>query len=307
MRFRHPAQLVVFAFLTASLVGALLLWLPFSSVDHGAASFVDAWFTATSAVCVTGLVVVDTAGHWTLFGEIVILLLIQIGGFGIMTLSALLLLVLARRIGIRQRLVAAHEAGSLDLGEVRRVLIGVAKYSLAIEVLAMAILWPRFMVTYSESPGTALYHAVFHAVSAFNNAGFALWGDSLERFNGDYVVLTTVALAVIVGGVGYPVWSELRRDPVKPQRWSLHVKLTLFTTVALLLGGWAAFAWFEWTNPGTLGDMGTPRSLMNAFFHSVMPRTAGFNSIAMGEMRDPTRMLTAVSYTHLTLPTTERV
>jgi trk system potassium uptake protein TrkH len=292
--FRHPARLIVTAFVLASFAGALLLVLPFANEGAGRATFLTALFTATSAICVTGLVVVDTAGAWSGFGEAVILLLIQVGGFGIMTLSSLVLLFLARRLGIRQRLVAAAETGTLDVGEVRRVLVGVAKYSLAFEAVAALLLFLRFWSHYDEPFLRALYLGGFHAISAFNNAGFGLYADSLVRFNGDLLVLGVVVAALIAGGLGFPVWLELRRELRQPHRWSLHVKLTLMATAALLTTGWALFAWFEWTNPGTLGEMDTLQSLANAFFHAATPRTAGFNSIAMEQLRDPTRLLTEI-------------
>jgi trk system potassium uptake protein len=291
--FRHPARLIVLAFVGASLAGALLLSLPWAD-EGGNTPFLTALFTATSAICVTGLVVVDTAAHWSTFGEWVILLLIQIGGFGIMTLSSLVLLFLARRLGIRQRLVAAAETGTLDMGEVRRVLVGVAKYSLMFEAAAAVLLFLRFWSFYDEPFLRAAYLGVFHAVSAFNNAGFGLYADSLMRFNGDLLVVGVVVGTLIAGGLGFPVWLELRRELRRPARWSLHVKLTLLTTGALLVGGWALFAWFEWTNPGTLGEMDTVQSLANAFFHSATPRTAGFNTIAVEQLRDPTRLLTEI-------------
>lgn len=293
MRFRHPAQIIVTAFVAASLVGAALLQLPFA-VEAGAdAGFLASLFTATSAVCVTGLAVVDTPGTWSAFGEVVIMLLIQVGGFGIMTLSSLVVLFLARRIGIRQRLIAAHETGSLDLGEVRRIVLGVARYSLLFEAAAFVVLTARFWLTYDESLGRAAYLGAFHAISSFNNAGFALFSDNLERFADDPVVLLTVLAAVVAGGLGFPVWLELRRQ-WHPHRWSLHTKLTLLATAALLVGGWGLIVWFEWTNPGTLGGMSTGDKIINALFHSGMPRTAGFNAVPMGELRDATRLLTEV-------------
>jgi trk system potassium uptake protein len=291
---RHPAQYVVAAFSLASLAGTSLLMIPAASAGDGGTGFVDALFTATSAVCVTGLVVVDTAGHWSLFGELVILLLIQIGGFGIMALSSLIAVVLARRLGLRSRLVAAAESGTLDLGDVRRILVGVAKFSLATEAVAAVLLFLRFWLAHDEPIGRALYLGLFHAVSAFNNAGFALFGDSLMGFATDPALLLIVAAAVIVGGLGYPVWVEIVRNPRRPSRWNLHAKITVTATLALLVGGWVLLTWFEWTNPGTLGPLSAQDTAVNGFFHSVMPRTAGFNSMDVAAMREPSRLLTEV-------------
>jgi trk system potassium uptake protein len=294
IRLRHPAQYVVVAFGLASLVGGLLLFLPFASADSGSTGIVQALFTATSAVCVTGLVVVDTSGHWSAFGEVVILLLIQIGGFGIMALSSLIALVLARRLGLRHRMVAAAETGTLALGDIRRLLIGVAKFSLAAEATVAVLLTLRAWLAHDDSLGRAAYVGVFHAVSAFNNAGFSLFSDSLMGLADDPFFLLVVAAAVIVGGLGYPVWVEIVRNPRRPARWGLHAKITVFATIVLLLTGWMLLSWFEWTNGGTLGSMSTGDTLVNGFFHSATPRTAGFNSIDVASMREPSRLLTEV-------------
>jgi potassium uptake TrkH family protein len=293
LRLGHPAQYVVVAFVGASLVGTALLWLPFASDEPGT-TLVTALFSATSAVCVTGLIVVDTGAHWSGFGQAVILALIQIGGFGIMTLSSLIALVLARRLGLRQRVVAAAETGSLDLGDVRRLLFGVAKLSLGVEAFVALVLFGRFWLQHGESLWRAAHLGLFHAVSAFNNAGFSLFSDSLMGYADDSFVLIVVAVTVIVGGLGYPVWMEIARRPTKPSRWSLHAKLTVGPTLVLLTVGTLLLAWFEWTNPDTLGQMSTWDTSINAFFHSTMPRTAGFNSIDIASMREPSRLLTEV-------------
>jgi trk system potassium uptake protein len=275
LRLRHPAQYVVVAFVVASLVGTALLLIPAATEPGGSTSPLTALFTATSAVCVTGLVVVDTPTHWSGLGEVIILGLIQVGGFGIMTLSSLLAVVLARRLGLRQRMVAAAESGTLDLGDVRRVLVGVARFSLSIEAAVAVVLFLRFWTSHGEPVGRAAYLGVFHSVSAFNNAGFALFSDSLAGFATDPLLLLVVSAAVVVGGLGYPVWVEVWRNPRRPARWSLHAKITVVATVALLGAGWALLAWFEWTNPATLGQLSAADSAVNAWFHSVMPRTAG--------------------------------
>ena len=288
---RHPAQYVVAAFLGASLAGSLLLLLPVASEQSGSVPFVTAWFTATSAVCVTGLVVLDTATQWTTFGELVILGLIQIGGLGIMTLSSLLVVVVSRRLGLRQRMIAAAES-SLDVGDVRRLLVGVLRFTLISETVVIVALFLRFWLAYDESVTRSFYLAVFHAISAFNNAGFALWSDSLIGFQQDPVLLLILALAIVVGGLGYPVWRQVLRNPRRPRRWNLHAKITVSTTAGLLAAGTAAFAWFEWTNRQTLGQLSAFDSAVNAFFHAVTPRTAGFNSLDITALREPTRLLT---------------
>ena len=276
------------------MLGALPLLLPIATAGPERASVMDALFTSTSAVCVTGLILVDTSGHWSAFGEAVILVLIQIGGLGIMTLSSLLALLLARRLGLRHRMVAAAESGKLALGDVRRVLIGVATFSLVVEAVVAVLLIGRFWQSHGEPFGRAVWLGTFHAVSAFNNAGFALFEDSLMGFARDPVMLLIVSAAVVVGGLGYPVWVEIVAAPLRPSRWNLHAKLTVVGTLVLLGGGWALFTWFEWTNPATLGPLSAADSVTNGFFHSVMPRTAGFNSIDMATVREPSRLLTEV-------------
>ncbi len=278
----------------ASLLGGLLLRLPFASEPGETTSFVTALFTATSAVCVTGLVVVDTAGHWSTFGELVILALIQIGGFGIIAISSLLVAVLARRLGLRHRLIAVAETGALDMSDVRRLLLNVAKLTLVVEVIAAVLLAGRFALTHDESAPRAAYLGLFHSVSAFNNAGFALFSDSLIGYQRDSYILVVIAIAIIIGGLGLPVWSQLGRHRLRAHSWSLHAKLTVTTVVALILGGWALFAWFEWTNPETLGHLSVWDSTINSFFHSVTPRTAGFNSVDIASLREPSRLLTEV-------------
>ena len=291
---RHPAQYVVAAFLGASLLGGVLLRLPIASAPGESTSFVTSLFTATSAVCVTGLVTVDTAGHWSTFGELVILSLIQVGGFGIIALSSLLVAVLARRLGLRRRLLAAAETGTIDVSDMRRLLFAVAKLTVVVEATGAAVLAVRFATNHDESVGRSIYLGVFHSISAFNNAGFALFSDNLIGFQRDPVVLLVLATAIVIGGLGLPVWVQIARHRTHVHDWSLHAKLTISTVVALLLGGWALFAWFEWTNPDTLGPLSMFDSAVNSFFHSVTPRTAGFNSVDIASLREPSRLLTEV-------------
>lgn len=292
--FRHPSQVVVTAFAVAIAVGTVLLMLPVSRAGDGGAPFVVSLFTATSAVCVTGLVVVDTPSYWSSFGEAVILGLIQVGGFGIMTLASLLGLLVTRRLGLRSRLTAATETRSLGIGDVRSVLVGVFRVTVLFEAATALVLTLRFLIGYGEPPGRAVYHGVFHAVSAFNNAGFALHSDSLMGFVADPWVCLPVAGAVIFGGLGFPVLLELRRHLRHPGGWSLHTKLTVVVSGVLLLGGTLVVTAAEWSNPGTLGALDPPARLLAGFFHAVMPRTAGFNSLDVAAMYDGTHLATMV-------------
>lgn len=291
---RHPYQVVVAAFAAAIAFGTLLLLLPLSRAGDGSAPFMTALFTATSAVCVTGLVVVDTPSYWSGFGEAVILGLIQVGGFGIMTMASLLGLLVSRRMGLRTRLTAAAETKSLGIGDVRGVLTGVLKVTVMFEALVAVALSLRFSLGYDVPLPRAVYHGVFHAVSAFNNAGFALYSDSLMRYATDPWVCVPIATAVIFGGLGFPVLFELRRHLRQPRRWSLHTKLTITVTLALLLIGSVFVTAAEWNNPGTLGELDRPGRLLAGAFHSVMPRTAGFNTLDTAQMYDGTLLGTMI-------------
>lgn len=289
----HPSRIVVLAFAVAVLVGTVLLALPVSRSGQGGAPLVTALFTATSAVCVTGLVTVDTGTYWSTFGEIVILALIQVGGFGIMTAATLLGLFVSRRLGLRTRITVAAEAKTFGFGDVKSILFGVARITVLVEVLVAVVLTLRLALGYDESPGRAAYLGVFHAVSAFNNAGFGLYADSLMRFTEDPLICLPIAVAVIIGGVGFPVLLELRRR-MPPRLWSIHTKLTVSATLVLLLAGTVFTAASEWGNPETLGSLSGEDKLHASFFHSVQSRTAGFNSLDVGAMNEGTWLGTVI-------------
>lgn len=293
-QLRRPGQAIALAFIAAIGVGTALLMLPIARVGPGGAGFVDALFTAASSVCVTGLIVVDTPTYWTGFGQAVILALIQIGGFGIMTGASLLILLMTRRLGLRSRLTAAAETKNLGIGDVRSVLLGVARVSIVVELVTALLLTLRFAFGYDESVPRAIYLGVFHAVSAFNNAGFALFSDNLMGFVTDPWICLPIAVAVILGGIGFPVVLELRRQFRRPRRWSLHTKLTLSTSVVLLVAGTLFTLASEWANAGTLGSLGGGGKLLAAFFHAVVVRTAGFNSVDIAAMSDGTLLGTDV-------------
>lgn len=281
-------------FLGAMAVGTFLLSLPIAATGRRA-TLVEALFTTTSAVCVTGLAVVDTETFWTPFGQVVILALIQVGGFGVMTVASLLGLVLSRRLGLHTRLVAAESTHTVGLGDVRQVLLGALRFTLVAEVIVATVLTIRMMVAYDAGLGHAVWSGVFHSVSAFNNAGFSIYSDSLIRFVADPWVCLPICAAVIVGGIGFPVLLELwrlyrsgRGHVLQPKRWSIHTRLTLGTTAVLLTVGTIVFLLAEWANPKTFGPLDVPAKVLAAFTQGVMPRTAGFNSIPTGELNNGT-------------------
>ena len=287
-----PARFVTAAFLAAIAAGTALLLLPAASAGDGGASFGTAAFTATSAVTVTGLALVDTAGHWSAFGEAVILGLIQLGGIGIMTLASLVMLALSRRIGLRHRLFTQVETGVHALRDVRNVVRGVLVVSAVTETVIAVVLSLRFWLAYDEPFGSAVWNGVFHAVSAFNNAGFALFADNLVGFATDPVITLSIAAAVVVGGLGVPVLVELAGDGFRWHRWSLHTKLVLSATAVLIVAGWCLVAAFEWSNPHSLGPMSATEKLLTSLVQGVAPRTAGFNTVDYHALNETTWAVT---------------
>jgi trk system potassium uptake protein TrkH len=275
---------VPLGFLGAILVGTLLLMLPVARAGDGAAPFLTALFTATSAVCVTGLIVVDTPVYWSGFGQGVVLLLFQIGGFGIMTGATLLGLLVSRRLGLGTRLVAQAETRSLGLGDVTAVLRLVLLTTLVVEAAIALALALRLHYGHGESWGRAAWNGIFHAVSAFNNAGFSTYSDNVMGFVADPWFIVPLMLAIVIGGIGFPVLHDLRQNRGRWSHWSVHSRLTVAGTAVLLSGGALALGLYEWHNAGTLGPLGVGDKLLGALFQSVSARTAGFNSVDVGAM-----------------------
>ncbi len=277
----QPARVVPMSFLTVIILGTVLLKLPFSTPAGVSTRWMDAAFTAVSATCVTGLITLDTATHWSHFGKIVILCLIQIGGYGMVTLATLLTLLVRGRLRLSTTLGAATETHSLNLGEVRKIPFRVAVAMLASEAAVAAWLSVRFRVGYDPDWPTAIWHGVFHAISAFCNAGFALYSDNLMGFSSDAWIIFPICAAVIAGGLGFPVYFELsrRRRLWHYRLWSVHARLTVLGTLVLLVAGTVLFAFYEWSNPQTLGPMTQWGKVVGSIAGGVFPRTAGFNSI----------------------------
>ncbi|MFG3708140.1 TrkH family potassium uptake protein [Micromonospora sp. NPDC047670] len=282
---RHPAQVIATGFGAAVAVGTALLSLPASTQSGQRAPLIDALFTATSAVCVTGLVTVDTGSYWSGLGQAVILLLIQAGGLGIMTVATLFTVLLSRRLGLRARFLAQAETRSLDLTDVWGVVRRIVLFSLAAEAVVAVSLALRFHTAYDEPLGAAAYDGVFHAISAFNNAGFSTNADSLVGYVTDPWISLTVAAAVILGGLGFPVVFELARCWRRPALWSVMTRITVTLTAALLVLGTLVLTLAEFTNPKTLGSLSGPEKFLAGFFASTMTRTAGFNSLDIAGMR----------------------
>lgn len=290
----QPVRLVPLSFFGVIVLGSAFLMLPISHAD-GTVDVMAAAFTTVSAVCVTGLATVDTSTYWTPFGQVIILLLIQVGGFGIMTLATLLSLLIRGRLGVAGRLRAQAETHAFDVGGgVTRLIRRIAVRMLLAEAVVAALLTIRFRVAYDDDLGTALWHGVFHAVSAFNNAGFALYSNNLVGFVTDPFICLPICAAIIAGGIGYPVYFELARRWRRPHEWTVHTRLTVGGTALLLITGTLAYLAFEWTNPETMGPMSMPEKLLSSVTASVVARTAGFNTIDYGAITAATLVITLV-------------
>ncbi|WP_307813562.1 potassium transporter TrkG [Streptomyces sp. N35] len=295
----RPASVGSAGFAAVILVGAILLWLPQSSSGADGPTFLSALFTATSAVCVTGLNVVDAA-QWSDAGQVVIIVLIQLGGFGIMAFASLLGLLVSGRLKLRMELNAQAETKSGGQGDVRRVLLNIAKTTVVIEAAAGLMLACRFHFAYGESVGHAMFSGGFHAVSAFNNAGFGLRSDNVVSYSGDPWVLLPITGAVVLGGIGFPVLFELLRGTRRrargavPHRLRAQTRLTVVVTGALLFSGTLLTCLLEWSNAHTLGSMNWSDKLLNGLFHTAISRTAGFASFDTGALHTVTILATCV-------------
>ncbi|PVZ06974.1 potassium uptake TrkH family protein [Actinomycetospora cinnamomea] len=285
--------MIAAAFAVAIALGTGLLLLPVSSAGEAGASVLDSAFTATSAICVTGLVTVETGTHWSMAGQLVILGLMQVGGLGFVTGATLLVVLVSRRLGLRARLAAQAQSGNLDLSDVRRVLRNVVLFTAVGEAVTAVVLGMRLATAYDLAPGAAAWEGLFHAVSAFNNAGFVLWPENAATFAGDPWILLPVALAVVVGGLGFPVMFELVRG-WRPRTWSVTTRITVVTSGALLVAGTVLLTALEYRNPATLGPMGVGEKLLAGFFSAVMPRSGGFNVVEVGAMTPESWLATDV-------------
>ena len=285
-RVLSASQVVAISFAAVILTGTLLLMLSIASVSGTSCGFLPALFTATSATCVTGLIVVDTLTAWTLFGQVVIILLIQLGGLGFMTIIFLMALLVKRKLSLSQRLMAVSNFNLNDMGDIARLVRGALKTTFAFEGIGALILticfWPRHGVA-------AIWKGVFTSISAFCNAGFDIFGTekigSLSTYDDDPVVLLTVTILIACGGLGFFVWEDVKRK----RRWkrlALYSKMVIVMTLFLLAFGTAFFLLSEYDNAGTMASMPFGQSLLNALFQSTTLRTAGFYSICQGALTD---------------------
>ncbi|MFD0868111.1 MULTISPECIES: TrkH family potassium uptake protein [Paenibacillus] len=288
----HPPQILASGFIIIILIGTILLTTPMASVDGRSVPFVDALFTATSAMCLTGLVVVDTATTYSVFGQMVIMLLIQIGGLGFMTMSTLFALVLKKRISLRERLILQEALNQNSMEGIVRLIRKIIIYSLSIEFVAFVLLTLRWSVDFPFAE--AVYFGMFHAISLFNNAGFDLFGGVSGRFSGlalftnDPIVSIIAMALIILGGIGFIVMSDLM-EYKKRKRLLLHTKVVLFTSAVLIVGGAVVIFTFEFTNPATLGPLNGGSKVLASFFHAVSPRSGGVSTLDVGSFRQATQ------------------
>jgi len=289
---RHsPARLAVTVFAAVISLFTLLLMAPWATTSGKSAPLIDALFTATSAVCVTGLVVVPTGTYWSTYGQVVILVGIKIGGLGVMTLASILGMAVSRRIGLTQKLLTASETKTTRLGEVGSLVRVVIITSTSIELLIALLLLPRFIVL-EETFGEAAWHGLFYGISAFNNAGFIPTAEGLTPYVGDWMLLMPIIIGVFIGSLGFPVILNIMRNRRRASKWSLHTKLTLTTSAVLVVVAVVLFAAFEWTNAKTLGPLSLNEKILASLFAGVMPRSAGFSTIDINGMHESSWLIT---------------
>lgn len=288
-------QVIAVGFLGIILIGTLILMLPIASKSGAATGFVTALFTATSATCVTGLVVVDTYTHWSVFGKCIILLLIQIGGLGFMTIGVFMAIFMKKHIGLKERGILQESMNTLQIGGIVKLVKKVTVMTFAIEGAGAILLSIRFIPEMGWWEGIA--NGIFHSISAFCNAGFDLMGkkeqySSLVAYAGDGLVNITIMLLVIIGGIGFLVWDDLMKKKLRVREYTLHTKIVLTFTLGLLIGG-AILIWvFERSN--LMADMSVKETILTSLFASVTARTAGFNTIDVAGMSLSSKLVTTV-------------
>ncbi len=285
------SRIAIFAFIAVISFFTFILWLPISSANGQAVQLHHAIFTATSAVTVTGLTTVSTAVQWSFFGQLMILIAFQIGGLGTLTMTSLLALAVGRKLGLRSRMITQEALNLGKLGELGSVLRTVAITSIAFETSIALILIPRFLLL-GESLGQSIWHGIFYAVSAFNNAGFTPHSDGLVPYGHDIWILLPICLVVFIGSLGFPVILVILQHPFKIRQWNLTTKMTMIGTLALLLMGTFLWGLFEWQNPETIGQLSWGDKLLNSFFASMMTRSGGFNLVDMNHTNPITLLLT---------------
>ncbi|PWD50577.1 potassium transporter Trk [Serinibacter arcticus] len=288
---RSPARLAVTVFASVIAVITFLLWQPAATTSGERPTFVDALFTATSAVCVTGLTTVDTATYWSPFGQVVIAVAIKIGGLGVMTLASILGLAVSRRIGLTQRLLTASETKTNKLGEVGGLIRAVIVASVVLEVALALILFPRFL-TLGHGAADAAWEATFLSVSIFNNAGFVIMPEGMYPYVGDWWMCLPIVVGTFIGAIGFPVILNVWTHRHQLRRVALHTKMTLAASGVLVVVGTVLIGAFEWFNEKTFGALPVADRILASLVAGMTPRSSGFSTVDVGEMREATWFLT---------------
>lgn len=288
---RSPARAAVLIFALVALLFSSILTLPISAADGRHTPLPDAVFTAVSAVTVTGLTTLDTAIHWSFFGQVIILIAIQVGGLGIVTIALLLARAVTRQLGLGNKIFVQQSIGTSKLGEVATLLRTVVVTTLTIEAVLVVILIPRFIMI-EKNWWDGIWHGLFYGISSFNNAGFVTHAGGLARFDGDLWILIPIMVGVFVGSFGFPVYLTLINYRWQRKRWTLHTRLTLATTTLLLIAGAIAWGALEWSNERSIGAMSIPEKLFHALFASTMMRSGGFSLTDPGESAPITLLAT---------------
>lgn len=281
-------RLLPLTFFALILVGTALLLLPVARPGQYSPGLMPAFFTSTSAVTVTGLATVDTSTYWSPAGQAIILALVEIGGLGIVALATVLGLFIGGRLGLRTRLVAQADMHVVNIGEVRPLFKRVAFTMVFFQLVTATVLTIRYRGAYFDDLPTALWHGVFDAVMAFNNAGFSLNSDSLVGYAGDGLIIIPISMAVFIGAVGFPVLAELFSGWRAPSRWTIHTRLTVWGSIGLLVFAAVTFLLLEWNNPDTLGGAGFWHKVVTGVEGGIMPRSGGLNSFDWGSVRPET-------------------
>ncbi|WP_406040543.1 TrkH family potassium uptake protein [Micromonospora sp. NBC_00898] len=283
---RHPVRLVPFGFLAVILLGTGTLMLPWATSEQHYTPFVTALFTSTSAVSVTGMAVNDTPNYWNGFGLTMITVLTQVGGLGILTGAALVILAVSRQLGLHNRLLVQAETAEFGIGDVRRLLVGIAATVFATEAVMTTVITGRLWLVYDYPPWSALWSAAFDSIQAFNNGGFTLYSDGLLAFSRDPWVALPLALGAIIGGLGFPALFEAVREWRRPGRWAVATKLTIWGSLALIVLGSGYLLLAEWANPATIGTYDPPGKLLATFTQIALSRTGGFDVINVDQLTE---------------------
>ena len=290
----NGVQILSLGFIVTIFIGAIILSLPISSASGEATNFLDTLFTSTSAVCVTGLVTVDTGTYWSTFGQVTIMILIELGGLGFMSFATLLAMIVGKKITLRERLVMQEAMNAFSIQGLVHMVRCVLIFTFSIQIIGAILLATQFIPMFGVETG--IFYSIFHSISAFCNAGFDLMGNysSLVPLNSNAMIILTISALIIIGGLGFAVWIEIYNYKKSGRKLSVHAKLVILITALLLGIGFVLMFIFEFNNPLTIGEMSFGDKLLNSWFTGLTPRTAGFNSVSTGDLTVAGQFLTVI-------------